>query len=325
MTNEVRSILVFRAGALGDLLLAGPALLRLRNAFPDVCITLVARTAYSELFLHTLQPLELLELGSSRFSPLFLEDALLPEELSTFIRSFDLVVSWLGPSHEPFAKNLLRAGARRLLATPAFPDENSPALPGSTPHAADHLLVSLAPLGLAAAREPLELRLPPYNAQTCDHLLTDCGVNVTDAILAVHPGSGGLSKCWPVEHFVHVADSLARVRKMQVLWLVGPAELEHPERFCTGLPGSFVVMASVPILMLAGVIQRARIYLGNDSGVTHLAAAVGTPTLALFGPTSPDVWAPRADRVAVLHKPRLARLKEETVLQRLLEMTSELN
>ena len=80
-------------------------------------------------------------------------------------------------------------------------------------------------------------------------------------------------------------------------------------------------MASLPILMLAGVIQRSRVYLGNDSGVTHLAAAVGTPTLALFGPTSPAVWAPRGEHVGVLHEPRLDDLKEKTVLERLSAMT----
>lgn len=324
MSKPVKSVLVFRGGALGDVLVAGPALMRLRKAFPDASITLAARTAYSELFLDTLQPLELLELGSARFSPLFLENATLPEDLVRFIASFDVVVSWLGPSTDPFARNLLRAGAKRLVAVPAFPESPASSRAAAL-HVADHLLGSLKQIGLAPDRETFELRLPSYNAQTCDHLLNDCGVNVTEALLAVHPGSGSAAKCWPTERFVHVAAKLAETRDMQVLWMVGPAETEHPERFCAGLPGAFVVMASLPILMLAGCLQRARVYLGNDSGVTHLAAAVGTPTLALFGPTSPKVWAPQGEHVEVLHKPNLARLQEQTVLETLLCMTEPLD
>ncbi len=317
MSRSVRSILVFRGGALGDLLVAGPALVRLRRAFPDARITLAARTDCSELFLNTLDPIEFLDLGSASFSPLFLEDALLAEDLAHLIASFDLVVSWLGPPHEPFARNLLRAGAKRLVAAQPFPEDTS------RTHVADHLLDSLAPLELPDHREPLELRLPPYNAQTCDRLLSDCGVNVTEALLAVHPGSGGLRKCWPTERFIDVAQKLADIRRMQVLWLVGPAEAEHTERFCTDLPTRFVIMASVPLLVLAGVIQRARVYLGNDSGVTHLAAALGTPTLALFGPTSPERWAPQGELVTVLHRPVLQNLSTQTVLEHLLRMTAE--
>ena len=316
--RPVQSILVFRGGALGDVLLAGPALARLREAYPSARMTLVAKRGYAEVLEETLRPLALSELGSSRFSPLFLEGGALSDRLKDFVRSFDLVISWLGPADEPFARNLIAAGAKRLLAGRAFPED------GRALHAADHLMGTLDELGLPGRGEPLEVRLPAYNAQTCDKLLADCDVKVTEPLLAVHPGSGGLKKCWPTERFVSVARKVAELRGMQVLWLVGPAEVERAERFCTALPKSFVVMASVPMMMLAGVIQRARVYLGNDSGVTHLAAAVGTPTLALFGPTPPEVWAPRGEHVAVLHKRRLDSLKEEVVLERLTAMTEGL-
>ena len=225
MDSAPKSILVFRGGALGDVLLAGPALVQLRRAFPSAKMTVVARTAYAELLADTLKPVQCLELGSSRFSPVFLEGADLPDRLAGFVKSFDLVVSWLGPREAPFARNLLRAGAGCVLAAASFPQ------PDASAHAGDYLADTLSSLHMSSKPDALELTLPAYNAQTCDRLLADCGVKVTEPLLAVHPGSGGLKKCWPTERFVNVARRVAEQRGMQVLWLVGPAEIEQTERF----------------------------------------------------------------------------------------------
>jgi heptosyltransferase-3 len=102
----------------------------------------------------------------------------------------------------------------------------------------------------------------------------------------IHPFSGGAKKNWPLSNFRQVAAQLGDVR-----WLAGPEEtLDGATRFDS-------------LLDVAHLIAGAKRYIGNDSGITHLAAAVGAHVIAIFGPTDPRVWAPRGANVHVLIDP----------------------
>lgn len=344
-----RRILVFRAGALGDLLLAAPALFRVRRTFPEAEISLVARSDYAELLATSLSLEKIHDIDTRFLSPLFLDNAERSRLVGTrpdtrddgalerFLGGFDLIISWLGDERQPFAANVRRLSAAALIAAAPHPP------PGSDLHAADYLVGTLASLGLRTPEEPFRLELPPYIPQTCDRLLSDSGVSVTRAVLAVHPGSGGMRKCWPVGNFITVARRLARMHKTTaggrpgqrlpdrrcpaVLWLLGPAERERADHFSAGLPeetdseqSPFVVMSSLPVMILAGLLDRASLYVGNDSGVSHLAGLLGTPSVVLFGPTSPGTWAPRGEHVRVLAAKRLEDLGTEQVLSVLEEL-----
>jgi ADP-heptose:LPS heptosyltransferase len=118
-----------------------------------------------------------------------------------------------------------------------------------------------------------------------------------DAIV-IHPFSGSPRKNWPLNLYRQLAARLS----CRIEWTAGPEE---------ELPGAvrFANLAD-----LANWIKGARLYIGNDSGITHLAAASGVPTLALFGPGSPANWAPRGANVAVLHATSLEGLELQTVL-----------
>jgi len=105
----------------------------------------------------------------------------------------------------------------------------------------------------------------------------------------IHPFSGSAKKNWPREKFRAVAERL----EMPVRWSAGPEEpLEGAARF-------------EDLYELACWLSTARVYIGNDSGITHLASAVGTPVVAIFVSTDPVEWAPRGPRVAVLRNPRV--------------------
>jgi len=108
----------------------------------------------------------------------------------------------------------------------------------------------------------------------------------------IHPFSGSARKNWPLPHFQRLAELL----DLEVRWTAGPEEtLDGACRFDD-------------LAKLAEFVAAARIYIGNDSGVTHLAAAVETPTVAIFGPTNPRVWAPRGTHVEVVMPPDRAAL-----------------
>lgn len=111
----------------------------------------------------------------------------------------------------------------------------------------------------------------------------------------IHPYSGSARKNWPIEKFQQVAERLSET--MQVEWAEFP---EGKHRF-------------TDLYELARWIGGAKLYVGNDSGITHLAAAVGTPTVAIFGVTNPKVWAPRGEDVRVIYASHHAKIKETSL------------
>lgn len=117
--------------------------------------------------------------------------------------------------------------------------------------------------------------------------------------IAVHPFSGSVKKNWPLERYVELVH-----------------ELDADVRFCAGPEQSLDGAVYMENLWdLACWLAAARLYVGNDSGITHLAAAVGTPTVAVFGPTDACVWAPRGRHVTIIHAPDLLALPVRTVLE----------
>ena len=124
---------------------------------------------------------------------------------------------------------------------------------------------------------------------------------------AIHPGSGSEMKNWPIHRFIEVARSwLAPNDKRKVVIVGGEADQAPVERLRSGLPNDRVeLVQNLTLTELAGRLQRCGVFLGHDSGISHLAAAVGTPALLLFGPTDPAIWAPANPQVRVLRSSSL--------------------
>ena len=130
--------------------------------------------------------------------------------------------------------------------------------------------------------------------------------------VAIHPGSGSTRKCWPARNFAAVIEQLMQ-RNIRVLLLAGPADDERVHDMLGNLSlqlatGMLKVLENAPLLEVADHLQRCRGYLGNDSGITHLAAMLGVPTLALFGPSDPVTWRPVGPCVLVIQEYPLDRL-----------------
>jgi ADP-heptose:LPS heptosyltransferase len=122
----------------------------------------------------------------------------------------------------------------------------------------------------------------------------------------IHPFSGSTRKNWPLTRFQHLAGTLSA--RLPVAWCAGPEEvLEGAVRF-------------EDLRELACWLAAARLYVGNDSGITHLAAAVGTPVVALFGASDPRVWAPRGERVRVVAGEGMERIRLEQVIEAISEI-----
>jgi heptosyltransferase-3 len=194
----------------------------------------------------------------------------------------------------------LVAPARRVI-------HQDPSPPATGPHAARWLAQAVAPLlggGPAPPREEGLLELTEEERRHAEAATRE----LPEGFVAVHPGSGSPAKNWPSTRFVDAARALAGGDSW--LLVTGPAERG------VEAPPDAVLARDWPLRLLGAALARAGVFLGNDAGVSHLAAAVGAPTLALFGPTDPALWAPVGPRVKTLRDPggSLVDLEVEQVL-----------
>lgn len=158
---------------------------------------------------------------------------------------------------------------------------------------ADALAGLLRPLGIEARADRLEYESTPEERRAAEEFLKSAGVDLARPLALVAPGSGWSGKNWLPDRFGAVADWLARDRGFQVAW-VGSAE-EATLR-PAGARKEFDWLGKTTLPLLAAVLERGRLFVGNDSGLLHLAAALDVPTVSIWGPTSPGKWGPRGPR-----------------------------
>ena len=193
-----------------------------------------------------------------------------------------------------------------VVSTPSLPPgayTDGTSEPGAAPpHVAAYLVQTLDTwLG---PRPGSALSLPRL-APTADAqawvsaLWQQLGLSDDQPVVALHPGSGSTRKNWPAERFASVAALLA-ARDVVTVLIAGPADAAAGAKVAT-LAGESVRRAPPATLdRIVALLGRCRAYLGNDSGITHLAALTGTPTVAVFGPTDARVWRPLGQHTRVV-------------------------
>ncbi|MDR3556728.1 MAG: glycosyltransferase family 9 protein [Syntrophobacteraceae bacterium] len=158
-------------------------------------------------------------------------------------------------------------------------------------HVSVFLRNQFAGLGLEIAGRPLALSPPPSEKRAAKRLLGHLGIDSTPILM--HPGSGGKRKVWPFANWHGLIEWIRREMSSQVILSIGPAD-EYMNEFAREMRRAGVpVVSGLTPLRLAALLSLCGLYIGSDSGVSHLAGAVGIPAIAVFGPTDPAVWAPR--------------------------------
>ena len=288
-----KNILIVKPGALGDTLLTLPAVAALRRAWPDAGFHWVGYPAYLDWLKGTAYLDACHSIDSRLFCHLF--DGLADEPLMEFLSLYDYGIAWIRDPESMAGTAFRRAFGNRCLVSPSFP------APGSGIHAADHLLRTLR--GIADPRVSAALSDAPTSALLdgiCFAGERAPGLAFHPLRVMIHPGSGNRQKCWPLESFQTVAEMLRSQAKAHICWLLGPAELhleEEVRRYCHRR--SMELIKNPPLRELSRRLQGMRVFLGNDSGVTHLSAALGVGTWILFGPTDPKEWAPQGAHVHI--------------------------
>jgi len=245
---------------------------------------------------------------SIEYGPLarfFARNTELPAELADCFASFDLIVSYLYDPDRIFETNLRRCGVQNLICGPARIVENAG-------HAARQLARPIEELGITVV-DLVERIFPSIEDR---EFAREFLASVPQPIVAIHPGSGSHEKNWPLENWIDLFSPESRFADLERLLVIsGEADKAQTDQLEREWKNRDVRFArNLPLPRLAAVLERS-IFIGHDSGISHLAAAAGANCILLFGPTDPDVWAPKNENVRVLRPPsgKLSDLKTQTV------------
>ena len=292
-------ILVIRGGAIGDFLLTLPAIRLLREAFPKTRLEIlgyehIVTLAESGGLADATRSIEYAAMAGF-FNP----KAELDPELCAYFAGFQQVISYLYDPDGFFAGNLRRAGVRQLL-------EASPKIDPEGDHATRQLARPLERLALFLEDPCVRLAVPEGARRSARQFLDGAHEPIErPRLVAIHPGSGGERKNWPIERWVQLGRWLQTdpaAGRPRILLVGGEADGKAVAVLRASLAGNgeVAVAEGLPLPEVAALLAEADLFLGHDSGVSHLAAVVGTRCLLLFGPTDPDIWAPPCPAVGVL-------------------------
>lgn len=297
-------ILVLRPGAIGDTLLTFPILQHLQRKYGRADIIFVSNANVLPLaqalgVAQTVADYEEPRWGQF-FVPLTNPLSKQATRLQEIVQGADIAIFWLRDPGAALMQNAQKLDIKQVFVAPGRPAEEMPI------HIVDYLGQSIG--------EHIQMndvwRVPELYAWKPPSLSS-----TEPRLLAIHPGSGGAQKCWPIASFAALIERLWQ-QKIPVLLLGGPADHDRIKELYKQLspqPGLLNTLIDAPLLAVARQLQKCRGYVGNDSGITHLAALLGVPTLALFGPSNPLTWQPLGPNVNVLYEPLLASLTVDVV------------
>lgn len=275
-------------GALGDVLLSVPCIRAIREV--SSCIHFIGRDDVGRLLCDAGIVREASPVGSALYASLYTDgpDGAAAAFLKGFRQAYVFTVN---------SDSLLVSNVRRFI-------------PGTEviltiPDTAVRMHVSEYRLRQVEGRSELHADLPvsEQGREKALHLLQGMGYDRGRKIITVHPGSGGKKKCWPLKNYLELMLRIKDHIDAAVIILTGPAEDSETKREIreySAKYAGFMHMDGGDLTTIAALLGMSGLYVGNDSGISHLAGAVSAPSLVLFGPTDPLLWRPLGKQVHVL-------------------------
>jgi len=287
----LNSFLVIRGGAIGDFILTLRAIKALRDARKDARLEILGYKHIATLAERRFYAEEVRSIESAELSRFFAQDSDLPAQLTRYFYGFDVIISYLYDPDLLFETNLRRAGVRQIVRGPAKIDAIS--------HASRQLAQPLQELGILIS--DFAPRLYPSNDDR--RIAKNFLAGLAKPIVGLHPGSGSETKNWPLENWIELGNYFLADFTGSLLVISGEAD----ERQAAQLEGvwrsSRVRFAkNLPLPALAAVLENT-VFVGHDSGISHLAAASGANSILLFGSTDPEICAPLNSNARVIRAP----------------------
>ncbi len=294
---EVHSMLVIHQGALGDFILALPVLKALRIAFPTAKPILMGYPRILQLVEGRFYADQVFSIDQKGMATFFVKEGTLDRTLSQFFNAFECMVIFGKDAEGPLMKNLRKISQGRILHINSLPRWDGGI------HLSDYLLRQLTPYGIPLSEPHPRLYLLESDREWARRFWTERGVTPEERsrVIILHPGSGSRKKLWPLQNFLDLFRHLQAHLRGKFLIVLGPAEGKEVQQAFEALRSPHLVFGKgLSLIQLASVMEGCRLFIGNDSGISHMAAALGLPTLAIFGPTDHRVWSPRGEKVEVV-------------------------
>jgi len=292
MKRSGGKIFIHHDGALGDVLLSLPCIRHIRGSASALHIA--ARNEIARFLLTAGAVDEISSSDSVLFGSLYTDSP--DEPVKRFLSSFDSAYVFTVNAASTLCGNI-RNIVRDTKTIVAIPQQES----------SEHIsLYRLGQCGFSPeeARDAEMLRVPDALNIWANDLMDNYGFRQgRDLLIAIHPGSGGNKKCWPLHHYEALIKMLAREPRFLVLVFSGPAEDRKTEYLLSGLKmhtERIIHLHNEPLIRVASLIARSDFYLGNDSGISHLAGILKCRGIVLFGPTDPELWRPLGESLEVL-------------------------
>lgn len=302
---EPRKGLILHSGAIGDCLLTLPMATFMKQTCGMTQMHFMGRPEAVGFYpgrscIDHVRPMESVPLHRL-FEPqaeFTLED---PDRLIAAFKGYEQIVSFLGVAHPDFENNLLMtvhcSHSAEITLLPLAPqsDDNEQISRFYVRRFAEELGIESPEMNL-----DIPWLFPTPDDQLAGRdILKEAGVNPDASVMLIHPGSGGRHKCWHPENFLHLATSFAD-KGLQPVFLFGPAE---QERFAPALCEQFrrtaPVIVGLNLTQAFGLLTQADVFIGNDSGISHIAGALGKKTVVVFGPTDSTLYRPLGPAVTI--------------------------
>ena len=288
----MNSALIIRGGAIGDFILTLPSIHAFRDYYPNSHVEIMGYPHIAELACQRFYAARIRSIEQRAVAGFFAAKSVLDQGLCEYFSSFDMVVSYLYDPDTIFADNLKRAGACQVVVADSRPSVGL--------HASEYLAKWLFEVGVLFRDDAPKLYPTNKDSEEADLLFPV----LCKPTVALHIGSGSQQKNWPIAHFLEMASWL-KTKGVGVLVITGPADSEVEKEFWKDPRSRECVRCHhVSLPMVAAALQKCIAFVGHDSGISHLSAAVGTPTIAIFGATDPKQWSPRGKFVVVLQQPK---------------------
>ena len=307
--SERKNILLARTDRLGDLILTTPAIKAVRDAYPDAHIAMVIRPYTAAVLKNNPYIDEVIvydKYGRHR-SPI----ASLLFALRLKKKGFDRAIIF-HPTNRMHIISYIAGIPRRIgyegKLSFLLTDRIKNTKHEGKKHERDYTIELLRPLGIDSHEKELYVAVTDKTAKYIDGLLSSKGVTGKKMVV-LHPGASCGSKIWPSERFAKLADMLIGSRNAEAIIVGGNDERDI---FCAESVKRFMrrealsLAGELDILQLAALLKRAALFISNDSGPVHVAAAVGTPVVDIFGRNEPGLgpvrWGPLGSKDIAIHK-----------------------
>ena len=291
----VKSIFIVHQGAIGDFILSLPSLEAIHRFHSQSRFIFLGHPAIIEI-IHSRPYFDfVLNCSDKRWAPLYNSKVKLETGIFDSLPPVDSIFAFCRISSQTLVDNLARIYRKPSYRIDPFPE------PSLGLHVSDYQCRQLEELGIPSLPSSAPVIAPSQQDLLEASRFFQENVREKTRLVLIHPGSGGRKKLWPVAGWLDLIMKISTENNIKIALIEGPADNEVVQQICSKVgSASLLIVNNWRLGKLAALIKHSSLYVGNDSGITHLAAACNTPTIALFGPTDPRIWGPEGSKVKVV-------------------------